>query len=349
MKKKLLVSAVAIAIAAPVAQADTVNVNVYGRIRAAVEYVNGTGVTGGKNDIDQVRVVDNSSILGFKGAEDLGDGWVLNWQAEGQLEADGDSDGKLNSRNTFVAIKSDTWGTLLGGKSDTPFKQAGRFLRDTSLNDTSGELAAILNRGVGQNFYTRQASTVQYLSPKFGGFDFRLGYAPDESKSTATNKYRVSAAAGFENQFLHATLGYETRPDSVGTAPALNDANAALVTVGVKLGTKGHITAGAEQIWYDSAEQTNLFLAAKYKVTDEVTLSAQLAQAGEADGADETGATLYGVAVQYDLSKRSNFVLYATGIENGEKAKYSFNDNTIDQPVAGQSPWVLGLGFNHTF
>ena len=90
------------------ALADSVNVNVYGTLRGGVEWI---GKGANAKGVPAWRVVDNASVLGFKGAEDLGDAWFLLWQAEGTLEADGDADGKLNSRNTFVGLKAD-WGGL---------------------------------------------------------------------------------------------------------------------------------------------------------------------------------------------------------------------------------------------
>lgn len=343
--KKLIVIAVASALVAPSVFADTVNVNVYGRIRTGVEVVSGSGAAAGKNGDRQIRVVDNSSVLGFKGAEDLGDGWLINWQAEGQLESDGDSDGKLNSRNTFVALKNNDYGTLLAGKNDTPYKLASRYLRDTSFQDTTGEINALWGRGVGQNFYTRQSSTLQYLSPKWNGFDFKLGYAPDEAKTASVNKNRLSLAAGYENDNYFVNGAFETRPDTTGS----NAAKATQLTGGVKLGKNGHVTAGVERFSLNGGSQTNLYLASKYKVTDTISLSGQFAKAGKAAGAADSGASLFGVAAQYDFSKRTNVAGYFTVVNNQSKAKYNFNDNAIDSPVTGADHKVIGLGVNHSF
>lgn len=342
--KKLLITAVAAALATPTAWADTVNVNVYGRLRAAVESINGAGAPAGKNGQSQLRLVDNSSVLGFKGAEDLGDGYVLNWQAEGQLEADGDADGKLNSRNTFIALKAD-WGTLLLGKNDTPYKLAGRALRDTSLNDTTGELAGVLNRGLGQNFYTRQASTLQYHSPKWAGFDFKLGFAPDEAKTAAANKQRISLSAGWENEQLLLSGAWEQRSDVTAT----DSADALLLVAGYKFGAKGTVSAGFERISLGDADQDNVFVAGRYKLSDDFSVSAHVGLAGEANDVADTGATLAGVGAQYDLSRRTSVSAYFTQIRNDSGASYNFNDNAIDQLVAGNDPRVFGLGINHVF
>lgn len=62
-------------------QADTGNINIYGKLRVGVEMINGAGLSSGKNGTQQIRVVDNASVFGFKGVEDLGSGISLNWKA----------------------------------------------------------------------------------------------------------------------------------------------------------------------------------------------------------------------------------------------------------------------------
>lgn len=342
--KKHTAIAIGLALSSSTVLADTVNVNVYGRLRAGVESINGVGAPAGKNGSSQLRVVDNSSILGFKGAEDLGDGYQILWQAEGQLESDGDADGRLNSRNTFAALKAN-WGTLLLGKNDTPYKQAGRALRDTSLNDTTGELAAILNRGLGQNFYTRQASTVQYLSPKFGNFDFKIGLAPDEARTDATNKQRISLAAGWENEHALVSAAWETRADTSGS----DAADALLLVAGARFGTAGHISAGFEQISLGDADQSNYFLAGRYRLNEDFSISAHVGVAGEANDVADTGATTVGLGAQYELSRRTSAAVYYAVVRNDAAAAYNFNDNAIDQLVTGNDPRVFGLALNHTF
>lgn len=369
--KKIVTLAVLGAILAPAAHADTVNVNVYGRLRVGVESINEAASTAA-TDSKQIRVVDNSSVLGFKGTEDLADGWQVNWQAELGIESDGDDavvracqaqddcsktkdyrDFKLASRNTFVALKSD-FGTLLLGKNDTPYKVAARYLRDTSLNDTTGEINAIWGKGLAspsgslQNFYTRQASTIQYLSPKLAGFDFKIGYAPDEAKKSSSNRANLSLSAGFENDLFYVSSAYEHRADADSTKT--RPAKAGQVTAGVKLGKNGHVTVGFERFSLAGVDQNNAYLAAKYKITETISVSGQYAQAGEAGDVADSGASLFGLGAQYDFSKRTNVAVYYAQLRNDSAAWYKLADNAIDKvTAAGKDPRVIGAGLNILF
>lgn len=348
MNKQMIVLAVAGALVASSAMADTVNVNVYGRIRAAGEYVTGSGAPAGKNGQKQIRVVDNSSVLGFKGTEDLGDGLLLLWQAEGQLEADGDSDGKLNSRNTFISLKNDSYGTVLVGKNDTPYKQTKKGVGASILEDSTAEISAVFGKynGGSQNFYTRQSSTVQYISPVMSGIEFKIGFAPDEAKTATLNKTRVSSSLGYDNEMFYALFGVESRADAVA---ADKSAKAVMLNGGYKFGKNGSIGLGFEQVSSDTNDQENIYLTGNYKLAEKYTIGANIAKAGKAGSTANSGATMVSLGLNYDFSKRTSVTAYYAQIDNQTSANYNFGDNAIDQPVAGLTRRVAGLGINSKF
>lgn len=346
MKKQIITLALASGLIAPAVMADTVNVNVYGRIRGAVEAVNSSGAMTGNNQTNQLRVVNNVSVLGFKGVEDLGDGLLAMWQAEGTFSADGDKDGAINSRNTFFALK-DSWGTVLVGKNDTPYKLSRKPLVAEILEDSTVQMAAIFakyNSGA-QNFYTRQNSTVQYHSPSWAGFDFKIGFAPDETKTTATNKTRVSASAAYNNDMLFATIAYETRADATAT----DSASAVTINGGYKFGKNGTVGLGLEEFKVGSANQQNLLLSANYTVNEKINIGLNYAVAGEYNDVANSGASMLTLGAQYTISKRTSVVAYASSIRNDAAAKYNFSENSIDGLVVGKDPRVIGLGFTQKF
>lgn len=351
MQKKIIALAVAGALVTPVAMADTVNVNIYGRIRGAVESVNGSGATTGNNQTSQTRVVNNVSVLGFKGAEDLGDGLTAVWQAEGTIAADGDKDGAINSRNTFFGLKHADWGTLLIGKNDTPYKLSRKPLVADFLEDSTAQMSAVFAKfnGGAQNFYTRQASTVQYLSPTWGGFDFKIGFAPDETKTSATNKTRVSASAQYNNDWVFATLAYETRSDATGSGDTAESAEAMTFNVGAKLFKNGSVGVGIEQFKMGDAEQQNLLFSANYKFMEKVVVGLDYAVAGDYNDTPDSGASFLSLGAQYEFSKRTSVSAYYAVINNDANAKYNFGENAIDALAVGVNPRVIGLGFTHKF
>lgn len=354
MKRNLIALAVLSMVAAPAVLADSVNVSIYGRIRAAVESINADGTANNKSGL---RLVDNSSTLGFKGSEELADGLMGIWQVESQFEADGDSDGKLASRNTFVGLKGG-FGTVMLGRYDTPYKQTKKYLAHTPVDDSTAEISAIFgkfNNG-SVSYYTRQASSLQYVSPNWSGFEFKVGYAPDEARNADQDQAKLSLSAAYDSDAFFIYTGYENRADQKVGAE-YKAATAVTANGGVKFGKDGHIAVGIEKYKLDEADQTNTYLSASYKFTDtNWTVGGHLANAGKYDGKDETGARMIALGVQYDLSKRTNVTAYYAAINNGDAATYKFGDNGAlalgadgKTAVAGSDPRVIGLGVNHKF
>lgn len=79
MKRKLLSTSVGLLIVSPsvvLAQANS-SLEIYGTADLTVENVSATGssvTTGTPNKSGRIRVASNSSILGFRGATDVGNG-----------------------------------------------------------------------------------------------------------------------------------------------------------------------------------------------------------------------------------------------------------------------------------
>ncbi|MBP9528622.1 MAG: porin, partial [Laribacter sp.] len=87
MNKKLIAAALASAFIAPAVLAD---VQIYGVMNADVESVKATGAVNPAQDTKSAtRVSSNTSRIGFKGDEDLGNGLKAIWQVEQWVFLDG--------------------------------------------------------------------------------------------------------------------------------------------------------------------------------------------------------------------------------------------------------------------
>lgn len=92
--------------------------------------------------------------------------------------------GALFNRNTFIGIASSTWGAIKIGKSDAPYKNS-----TAAFNPFSGEWGdyqVIMGNSGGDNrveFGTRVDHAVWYESPKAGGFQWNVMYAPGQNRS----------------------------------------------------------------------------------------------------------------------------------------------------------------------
>jgi predicted porin len=244
MQKKLIALAVA-GLASTAAFAQT-NVVVYGVADGTFDYVwqsgskaasttvntttNAAGVITAQttnfstqdNDVDFTRVSANSSYLGFKGSEDLGNGLKAIFQYENSVNFDS-TGGTWAGRDSFVGLSHANAGTVvlgnltgptralgaaldvnpgatgIGANSGLIGKIAGLTLRNAPLAVTrvtnpagtvtvetaNGNLSATCGRSstCTSIFDTRWANAIAYLSPNWGGFSFAAAYVANENKT----------------------------------------------------------------------------------------------------------------------------------------------------------------------
>ena len=112
MQKKLIALAVA-GLASTAAFAQS-NVTVYGVMDATYDYVGASQSTAATKVKNDSRVSANSSYLGFKGAEDLGNGLKAVFQIEGNLFNDNAGGWDGSARDTYVGLTGG-FGTVVAG------------------------------------------------------------------------------------------------------------------------------------------------------------------------------------------------------------------------------------------
>lgn len=241
MQKKIIALAIAAAVSAP-AFADS-NVTVYGVASVSYDMTSTGGAAGFSNN----KVSSNTSRIGFKGNEDLGDGLSAIWQIESLIAIDGAAS-TLANRNTFLGLAGG-FGTVLLGRHDTPYKIATRAMdvfgdgiADNrgimgggvntllapatnggvgSVNTTTGALVAGGNStGAGASFDGRQTDVVAYISPAMSGFTGAIAYVAGAEGQTAANQSKGSAwslAGLYGNGPLNINAAYEVH--NIGGAP----------------------------------------------------------------------------------------------------------------------------------
>src|SRR5665811_1711022 len=128
-RNKILAAAIVAALTSPLqAIADTANVNVYGKFDLSYDLVNTGTATNGTAGTTVGRVSSNTSRIGLKGSEDIGDGLSAIWQVESQLYVGDATVATLGTRNTYAGFKGDSFGTVLAGRHDTPYRLSTRRL-----------------------------------------------------------------------------------------------------------------------------------------------------------------------------------------------------------------------------
>jgi len=343
MKKSLIALAIASAVSAP-AFAATSNVDIYGKLHFAVSMYDDQDDT--LDQINEMQFSSNASRIGFKGAEDLGGGLSAIWQIESGINID-EGNGSWASRNTFLGLKGD-WGTVLGGKHDTPLKLVGRAV------DLFGDTIADSRNVLGGGSDARASNVVAYISPNFSGFNVIAAYVTDFTGNTTT------APDADDKDVYNLNATYSNGPLYIGGA--YGDGN-------------GHEAAGLGSHWrlaagytfgnfkvvgqYDSLEDDSTTVGTQNGDYDAWMLGASYTMgamvfkgnymAGEYDGVNGAEPEQWTVGMDYNLSKRTSvYALYADGdsIVLGGGAGSS---DQIGSGAANGDVNAFSVGVTHSF
>jgi len=373
MQKKILVLAVAAALAAPMAFADTANVTMYGTVDMALGVTDNGTSAAGVAGTSATQISSQVSKLGFKGSEDLGDGLSAIWQIEQQIDIDAAGTGNstkttLATRNSFAGLKSNM-GTVLLGNHDTPYKISTRKL--DVFSDQIADNRSLM--GLAGAHDARLGNVVAYISPDMSGFTAAAAYVAGAEGATTSGQVKGSAwsLAGMYNAGpFYAALAYQTIDGgSAGTSPgvALFD-----TTVGAnnkisatKLG--GSYTMDALQVnavyekttstnvaGLDGLERTNYYLAGKFNVSASDDVKLAYTHAGTGRNSTTNGAKQISLGYDHNLSKRTTLYAQYTKLSNdsGASNKLSTSGSTAGGmvlPGAGASPSAYAFGLKHTF
>lgn len=217
MKKSLIAAAVAGAFIAPAAMAQ--NVSMYGTLDTAYKVTDSGGASAGNLASGTIA----TSVIGFKGTEDLGGGLKVMFDLQGTL---GSTTGEVGTAQnvTVTALQTTTtksgtagnaeifnreawiglsgaFGTVKLGKTDVTGVQAIDGLASPlgNLND--------MTSSIGKD----QDNVVQYTTPTMNGFSAQVGFVNTASGTTSgasdITSYMVSYAAGP----LTAAVGQTTK------------------------------------------------------------------------------------------------------------------------------------------
>ena len=382
-QKKLIVVALAAATFSSPALAETANVSVYGTADMSFDLINTGSTAAGAAGVSKNAVSSNVSKLGFKGSEGLGDGLSAIWQIEQQINMD-NTGGTFGTRNTFLGLKSDSAGTVLLGRHDTPYKLATRKLDifGDSIADNRAllggvsatslatvPLLAAAGKSAGASFDGRQPDVIAYISPAMSGFTGALAYVAGAEATTTAAQIKGSAwslAGMYDVAPFYGSLGYEVH--NLGTAatgtvvpPAALAALAGLRESATKLGfgykfdaldmgfvyerTSDNFGAlGANALGHNA-----YYLSGKYNM-EMNAIKLAYGKAGQLGTTANTGANQFSLGYDHGLSKRTKLYAIYSRISNQSGVNYVFSQTTATSANgAGASPSVFSLGMKHSF
>ncbi len=190
MNRKLLALAVTAALAAPMAAQAAPTV--YGQLNLSVDLVNYDDSVA---DYREVQVNSNSSRLGVKGEEALGNGYSAVYKAEWGVSGDGDA-ADLSQRDRYLGLKGN-WGTVKLGKYDSPLKTSQGKV--DQFNDM--EYTDISNFVTGDN---RLNNVIGYESPKIADvLNVNVAVQSGESTAVGEDDDGISVSVVFDSNGLY--------------------------------------------------------------------------------------------------------------------------------------------------
>lgn len=380
MQKKIIALAVASALVAPAAFADTSNVTVYGVANVSYDLV--TTKSAAVAGVTTNKVSSNTSRIGLKGSEDLGDGLSAIWQVESLINIDNaggtgpngvagtagvtpvQAGNTLGGRNTFAGLSSATAGTVIMGRHDTPYNISTRKMDlftdgladNRSLMGGNGGTAAAAFDG-------RQPDVLAYISPTMmGGFTGAIAYLNlAEAANTAVAKKASawSMAGMYSMDAFYASLAYEVHNVDAFLAGAATGKESAW-----KLGlaytqdvinvnfayekSSDNLGAGGVNALGHSA----YYLSGKYSFGNDA-VKAGYTKVGNLGATAASGATQFSLGYDHGLSKRTTVYALYSVIKSDAAANYGFTAiGTGGANTAigvGNNPSALSFGMKHTF
>jgi len=356
MQKNLIALAVAgLASTGAFAQA---NVTVYGVADASFDVVRISGDA--NNELgNTTRVSTNSSVLGFKGAENLGNGLTAVFQYESSVGFD--NGGALGaSRDSYVGLAGG-FGTVVLGNLTGPTRALGSAVDvnagATGIGANTALIGKLGNNLIGTTdatggyaggstcarsstcasiFDTRWKNAIAYVSPSFGGLNATLAYVANENK--ALNGLAAANTTGYD-----VGVKYASGPAMAAvTYNAVSTGNAADLKISdLRVGGSYNFGVASVRALFDLARADNFGgnkvtqavygFGATFNVTPASKLVGQVYVARDlkvnGSSADDTGAKLFELGVEHSLSKRTMLKATWAMVNNDKAAAYDFGFN----------------------
>jgi len=380
MNRPLVALIIACAAALPQsAPGQIANVRLYGNLNLDFELVRGKQQDDSNPTVN--RVSSNSSRLGIRGTDYIGNGQVAIFQIESSINGDTNA-GNLGGRETFVGLQGD-WGTLKLGRFLTPYDDIlPIFGNAPTLTTSILSTAAIWAQGplskVQGGFDARLGNSLRYETPPLGGFTGELQYSSRDSSGNAdsadngdhTSELRhanvVSVGAFYSKGPLDLGLAYE-RNNNVRFAHTNDDALS--VAGGYDFGTIAggvglRVGAVYERLKYDTPVgelKRDFWGISATAPVGGGSIYAFWGHAGNGKGSAVDGTSIGGltkgpdsasdqweISYSYPLSLRT--LLYAgyVRLNNRANAGYGFNINDYSTSV-GAKPTGYVAGMVHFF
>ncbi|GAB1257941.1 porin [Aurantivibrio plasticivorans] len=339
MKFKLLPLAVMAALPFSAFAEGPIDGTLYGKVNLTVDRVKQELEIGAaSDDASQWELNTNASRIGVKGKSDLTDSLKVIYKLEWEVDTAGDGT-DLKARNRYVGL-SGGFGTVIGGKHDTPTKLAQNKI--DLFNDLYGD---IKNTFEGEN---RINNIVMYTTPTWGPLSVTAAFAPAEDAAgsgvpSGDNKAGetgddgiadgISIAAQLDFDNVYIALAADKDIDGQDLVRLVGQFDLGPVVLGAMLQQNEDAATGG-----DNRDESGIFVSAAMKVGSKGKIKFQYGQT-EDDALFDVELDTLSLGYDHKLGKSTKAFVYAT--QNSGKA------DTI--PSIEGTETALGFGLEHKF
>jgi len=312
-------------------------------------------------DKTEVFVSSNTTRVGFKGSLDTDNDLftvIFQYESQADFNGNGSEAAAWSNRNSFAGLKG-TWGKLIWGRYDTPYKSVGRSIEffPERIGDARNATS------FGGLWDRRENNMIMYATPALGEMVVVTGqYVPDQgvedgalfSASAVYDKDKIMVGVAFEN---HGKALEEAYGDDPTTAETSTGIRAALRYKGDKFGVGGMFQTISNAGGYKDSTAQTWGLGADYLLTPMWDLKAQYYMTDPYTDGEKLGASQLTVGIDYVLSAQTRLYLaYATMMNEdnsnffdpfggGHGQSYGLADTTDPgSPDVGLSPYGVSLG-----
>ncbi len=320
MNKKPVVTAMALLLAGAVGVANA-DVKLYGQLDLSI---NRDDPAAGSLDDDDINMRSNTSAIGVKGSEDLGNGLSAFFKVEYQTNINDSDDDGWRGRDQYIGMELERWGKLTLGTMSTAYKSPGGKIDvayRTSLESRGLGLQSRLHAGKGENGQGRSTNTARYDSPTLWGVRLYGTYSFDEAKDDPGGDDDDTYSVGLEykgGNFFAAASYIDTRAQPSDTAAA---------------------QFLARYTW------NNLQIHGIYELDDGLITaqnSAGLDAPGTVGGAEDDGADIWSIGAAYTIGNNVILADYGQGDDSDGSDGIA---NTADD-VDDYDAWRIGAIHN---
>lgn len=371
MQKKIIALAVA-ALASSAAFAQS-NVTVYGTVDLGQAWVKSSNATApAVNQKNVGRLDNNSSNIGFRGTEDLGNGLKALFQFEAGIDTDTNG-GWGRGRDTYIGLTGG-FGTFVAGNLTHPLRAMGSKVEILPGAAGFGTVGSITG-GIGATgvAYTktgadeRAQNALAYVSPKFGGFNATVAYVNGEVNPNGAGQGEArqwQVAGQYEDGPLYVGAGYHKVQNGSPAGTAGNvEADAAVwrLAATYTFPTNTKVTALYDNTKAETDVAGAYFKRAAYSLGvlqsfGQAAVGLEWAKSNkiktEAGTVADSSANIWTLVGTYSLSKRTTAHARYSKLSNNSNANYQFYNN----PVAAASATANGrdytgfmVGLRHSF